>query len=63
MSLQAEQMQEVTSISIKIVKFIILSENSCHYVSCSACNQSYFLLHHKMGLMLDGTTPEIQHRK
>ena len=31
-------------ISLKIVEVAILSENTGHFVSCSACNNSYFLL-------------------
>ena len=42
--LQAEQMHKMTSISLKMVEVVILSENSGHFVSCSACNNSYFLL-------------------
>jgi hypothetical protein len=44
MLLQAEQMQKMTSISLKMVKVVILSENSCHFVSCSACKNSFFLI-------------------
>ena len=44
MLLQAEQMLKTTSISLKMVKVVILSENSCHFVSYSACNNSCFLL-------------------
>jgi hypothetical protein len=38
MLLQADQMHKMTSISLKIVEVVILSENSCQFVSCSACN-------------------------
>ena len=31
-------------ISLKMVEVVILSKNSCHYVSCLACKNSYFLL-------------------
>ena len=34
----------MTSISLKMVEVVILSENSGHFVSCSACNYGYFLL-------------------
>ena len=44
MLLQAEEMHEMTSILLKMVEVVILSENSCHFVSCSACNNSLFLL-------------------
>ena len=44
MLLQAEQMHKMTSISLKMVEVVILSENSCHFVSFSACNIAYFLL-------------------
>ena len=42
MFLQAEQMHKMTIISLKIVEVVILSENTGHFVSCSACNNSYF---------------------
>ena len=33
----------MTTISLKIDEVVILSENSeCHFVSCLACNNSYF---------------------
>ena len=32
-------MHKITSISLKMVEVVILSENSCHFVSCSAANQ------------------------
>ena len=40
---QAEQMHKMTFVSLKMVEVVILSEISCHFVSCSVCN-SYFLL-------------------
>jgi hypothetical protein len=40
MLLQAEQMNKMNFISLKMIKVVILSENSCHFVSCSACNNS-----------------------
>ena len=43
--LQADQMLKMSSISLKIVEVVILSENS----SCSACNNSYLLLTCEMG--------------
>ena len=36
MLLQAEQMHKMTSVSLKMPKVVILSENSCHFVICSA---------------------------
>jgi hypothetical protein len=36
----AEQMQKIISISLKTVEVVILSENSCHFVSCSAFNNT-----------------------
>ena len=37
---------------------------SCHFVSCSACKNSYVLSsQHDISDVLNGTTPEIQHRK
>ena len=44
MLLQAEQMHKMTNIALKIVEVFILSENAGHFVSCSACNYSYFFL-------------------
>jgi hypothetical protein len=40
MLLQAEQMYKMTTISLKIVEVLILSKNSCHFVSCSAWDKS-----------------------
>ena len=34
----------MTSISLKIVVVVILSDNGCHFDSCSACNNGYFLV-------------------
>ena len=31
---QSEQMHKMTSISLKMVIVVILSENSCHFVTC-----------------------------
>jgi len=59
MLLQAEQMHKMTSISLKMVEVVVLSENRCHFVSSSAFNNSQLEISH----MLNGTTPEIQHRK
>jgi len=59
MLLQAEQMHKMTSISLKMVEIVVLSENSCHFVSSSAFNNSQLEISH----VLDGTTTEIQHRK
>ena len=39
-----EQVHKTTSISLKMVEVVILRENSCHFVCCSVCNNSYFLL-------------------
>ena len=62
MMLQAEQMHKMTYISIKMVKAV--SENSCHFVSCSACNkQQLFSSQLEKSRVLNGTTPEIQHTK
>ena len=44
MLLQAEQMDKMTSISLIMGEVVILTENSCHFVSCSACNKNCFLL-------------------
>ena len=40
MLLQAEQIHKMTSISLKMFEVVILSRNGCHFVSCSACNNS-----------------------
>ena len=42
----------MTSFSFKMVKVVILSENSCHFVSYSACNKS----------RVKWATPQNQHR-
>ena len=44
MLLQAEQMHKRTSISLQMIKIVILNENSCCFVSRLACNNSNFLL-------------------
>ena len=44
MMLQAEQIYKMTYISLKMVKVVILSENNCHFVSCSACKNSFLSL-------------------
>ena len=44
MLLQDEQIHKMTTISLKIVEVVILSENSCHFVSCLVYHNSYFLL-------------------
>ena len=59
--LQAEQMHKMTSISLKMVEVVILSENSCHFVTCSACNNSFFSAWDKS--RFNGTTPKIQQWK
>ena len=46
-----------------MVKVVILSEHNYHFVSCSACSNSYFLLTLEIKHVLNGTIPEIQHRK
>jgi len=63
MLLQAEQMHKMTSISLKMVEVVILCENSCHFVSCSACNNSYFSSQPETSHVLNGTNLKIQHRK
>ena len=63
MLLQAEQMHKMRSISLKMVQIVILSENSCHFVSCSAFNNSLFSSQLEISHVLHGTTPEIQHKK
>ena len=40
--LKAKQMHKMTTITFIMVDVVILSENSCHFVSCSAYNNSYF---------------------
>ena len=39
---KADQMHKMTYISLKMVKVVILSENSCHFVSCSALTTVIF---------------------
>ena len=56
MLLQVEQMHKMTSILLKMVKVVILSENSCHFVSCSACNNNYFLLHYGFTILAECLT-------
>ena len=38
---ECEQMHKMTTISLKIVKVVILSGNSYLFVSCSAYNNNY----------------------
>ena len=62
-TLQAEQMHKMTSISLKMVEVVILIENSCNFVSCSACNNNYvFSSQLEISHVLKGTTHENQHR-
>ena len=56
MLLQAEQMHKMTSISLKMVKVVILNENQKIVVILSVAQL-------KISHVLNGTTPEIQHRK
>ena len=42
--LQAEQMHKITSISLKMVEVIILSESSCHFVNLVSFSSSSFFL-------------------
>ena len=39
---QAGQTHKMTSISLKIVEVVILSEDSCRFVSCSALTVIFF---------------------
>ena len=50
--LNAEQIHKITSISLKMVEVVILSENSCQLFSS----------HFKISQVLNGTTPKKQHR-
>jgi hypothetical protein len=59
MLLQPEQMHKMAYISHKMVKFVILIENSCHFVSCSA--GKLFSSQLEISHMLNGTTPKIQY--
>ena len=56
--LQAEQMHKMTSISLKIVEVVILSENTGHFVSCSACNNSYFFSLLEISHVINGSTAQ-----
>ena len=58
MLLQAEQMHKMKFISLKMVKVVVLSENS--FFSCQLLLYPSQL---EIGQVLNGTTPEIQHRK
>ena len=60
MLLQAEQMHKMTFISLKMVEVVIYSENICHFVSLQ---QQLFSSQLEISHILNGTTPEIQHRK
>ena len=62
MLLQAEQMHKMTIISLKIVEVGILSENAGDFVSCSACNNSYFLSACEISHVVNGPTAKNQHR-
>ena len=61
MLLQAEQIHKITYISLKMIEVIILSENSCHFVSC--LYQHLFSSQLEISKVINGTIPEIQHRK
>ena len=61
MLLQAEQMLKMTIISLKIVKVVILSENSCHFVSCSSRNKLFFS-QLEISHVLNGPTAKNQRR-
>ena len=41
---------------------VILSENCCHFVSCSVCNKRYFFSLLEISHMLKGPTAKNQHR-
>ena len=63
MLLQAEQMHKMTSISLKMVKVVILSENRCHFVHLLSLYQHLFSSQPEISHVLNGTISEIQHRK
>ena len=64
MFLQAEQMHKMTSISLKMVEVVILSENSCHFVHLLSLQQHLFSSQFGIShVLVNGTTPKIQHRK
>ena len=54
-------MHKMTSILLKMVEVVILSENSCHFVSCSACNNIFFS-QLEISHMLKGPTAKDQYR-
>ena len=57
--LRAEQMHKMTTISLKIVEVVILSENTGHFISCSACNNSYiFYSQLEISRLLNGQQPK-----
>ena len=44
MLLQAEKMHKMTSILLKMVEIVILSESSCHFVNLLALQAVFFFL-------------------
>ena len=68
LSCKAEQIQKITFKKLHsklswMNKVVILSGNSCHFVSCSACNNKLFSSQLEKSHLLNGTTSEVQHRK
>ena len=61
MFLQAKQMHKMTSISLKMVEFVILSENSCD-LSVAQLVTTVIFSQFEISHLLNGTTPEIKHR-
>ena len=52
-----------TNFLLKMVEVVILSENSCHCVSCSACTKQLVSSQLEISHVLNGTTSEFHHRK
>ena len=57
---QAEKIHKMITISLTMVEVVIISENSCHFVSC--CKQQLFSSQLEISHVLNGTNPENQHR-
>jgi hypothetical protein len=55
-------MHKMTTISVKIVKVVILSENTGHFISCSACNKRLLFSQLEISHVLNGPGAKNQHR-
>ena len=50
----------MTTLSLKTFEAVILSEDSCHSISCSACNYTYFFSQLEINHVLNGPTHNSQ---